>query len=35
MLKTDMHDLPLLVKYGIKMGLTSVDSHRTHDQASA
>jgi len=34
MLKTDMHDIASLVKYGIKTGLTSVDSHRTHDQAS-
>jgi len=31
MLKTDLHDLPSLVKFGIKTGLTSVDTHRTKD----
>ena len=33
MLKLNLHTLPALVKYGIKMGLTSVDSHRTQDKA--
>lgn len=34
MLKLNMHDLPSLVKYSIKEGLTNVDTHRTHDKTN-
>jgi len=33
MLKLNLHDLPSLVKYGLKTGLTNIDTHRSHDQA--
>lgn len=30
MLKLNMHDLPALVKYSIRIGLTSVNEHRSY-----
>lgn len=34
MLKLNFHDLPALVKYAIKIGLTSVNEHRNYSRAS-
>lgn len=30
MVKLDLHDLPALVKYGLKNNLTTLDKHRDH-----